>query len=159
MDEAAAPSDHADVKVLPPILYLGSVLLGVALHWIVPIGFAAGGRFRVLAGIVLVVAGSAFGGWAFSAQRATQQDPDPRKPTPALIPGGPYALSRNPMYVGMAFVQAGIGIALGNAWILLLLLPTMWINQRFVIEREEAYLGRKFGEPYAAYRASVRRWL
>jgi protein-S-isoprenylcysteine O-methyltransferase Ste14 len=159
MDANAAPSDHADVTVLPPILYLASILLGVAIHWIVPIGFVAGGRFRALVGIVLVAAGFAFGGWAFAFHRSTSQDPDPRKPTPELIPGGPYRFSRNPMYVGMALVQTGIGIALGNAWILLLVPPTMWINQRYVIEREEAYLARKFGEPYAAYRASVRRWL
>jgi protein-S-isoprenylcysteine O-methyltransferase Ste14 len=159
MDPTPTPSDHADVRVLPPVLYLGSIVLGVALHWIVPLGFASGGYLRALVGIVLALAGFALGGWAFAYHRRTQQDPDPRKPSPELIGGGPYRYTRNPMYVGMALIQAGVGIALGNAWILLLLPPTMWANQRYVIEREEAYLERRFGPPYAAYRAAVRRWL
>ena len=91
--------------------------------------------------------------------RRTQQDPDPRTPSPELIPGGPYRYTRNPMYVGMTLIQAGIGIALGNLWILLLLVPTLWILRRSVIEKEEAYLERKFGDSYLRYRASVRRWL
>jgi protein-S-isoprenylcysteine O-methyltransferase Ste14 len=158
--EATAPSsDHADVRVLPPLLYLGSILLGVALGFLVPLGFATGGRLRVLIGIDLVIAGLALIVWAFVFHRRTNQDPDPRKPSPELIGGGPYAWTRNPMYVGMALIQAGAGVALGNAWILLLLAPTMWINQRYVIEREEAYLSRRFGAPYDAYRTTVRRWL
>ena len=63
------------------------------------------------------------------------------------------------MYTGMTLVQAGVGIALGNLWILLLLVPTLFILVRGVIEKEEAYLARKFGDSYARYCASVRRWL
>jgi protein-S-isoprenylcysteine O-methyltransferase Ste14 len=159
MDATAPSSDHADVRVLPPVLYLGSILLGVALGFLVPLAFATGGRLRVLVGIDLVIAGLALIWWAFVFHRRTSQDPDPRTPSPELIGGGPYRWTRNPMYVGMALIQAGAGLALGNAWILLLLPPTMWINQRYVIEREEAYLVRKFGAPYETYRASVRRWL
>ena len=159
MDASAASSDHADVRVLPPVLYLASILLGVALAWLVPFGFATGGRLRVFVGIDLVIAGLALIVWAFVFHRRTSQDPDPRTPSPELIGGGPYRWTRNPMYVGMALIQAGAGIALGNAWILLLLAPTLWINQRYVIEREEAYLSRRFGAPYDAYRTRVRRWL
>jgi protein-S-isoprenylcysteine O-methyltransferase Ste14 len=63
------------------------------------------------------------------------------------------------MYSGMTLIQAGLGVALGNLWILLLIAPTLWILVRGVIEKEEAYLVRKFGDSYARYRASVRRWL
>jgi protein-S-isoprenylcysteine O-methyltransferase Ste14 len=159
MDASTASSDHADVRVLPPLLYLGSILLGAALGWLVPFGFAAGGRLRVLVGIALSIAGLALIAWAFVFHRRTNQDPDPRTPSPELIGGGPYRWTRNPMYVGMASIQAGVGIALGNAWILLLLAPTMWTNQRYVIEREEAYLSRRFGAAYDTYRTQVRRWL
>ena len=124
-----------------------------------PLGFATGGRLRVVVGIDLVIAGLALIAWAFVFHRRTEQDPDPREPSPELIGGGPYRWTRNPMYVGMALIQAGAGLALGNAWILILLAPTLWINQRYVIEREEAYLSRRFGAPYDAYRAAVRRWL
>jgi len=59
----------------------------------------------------------------------------------------------------MVLLQAGIGVAAGNGWLLLLLAPLVLILQHSVIEREEEYLARKFGDAYAAYRASVRRWL
>jgi protein-S-isoprenylcysteine O-methyltransferase Ste14 len=158
MQEAAA-QDHADVRILPPLLFLGSIALGVLLQWIAALPFASESRLRVPAGLALVALGIALGGWAFAWMRRTHQDPDPRKPSPELILGGPFRFSRNPIYVGMVWMQLGIGVALGNAWILLLLVPTILILVRGVIVKEEAYLARKFGEPYAAYCRAVRRWL
>ena len=155
---AAAP-DHAEVRILPPLLLLGSILLGVALHWLWPLGFEAGGGRRVLVGLALLAAGIGAGAWTIVWMRRTKQDPDPRKPTPELILGGPFRYSRNPIYVGMALVQTGVGIALGNAWVLLLLPPTLLVLARGVIEKEEAYLARKFGAAYVDYRARVRRWI
>jgi protein-S-isoprenylcysteine O-methyltransferase Ste14 len=154
----AAP-DHAEVRILPPLLLLGSILLGVALHWLWPLGFAAGAGWRVLVGLALLAVGIGAGAWTIVWMRRTKQDPDPRKPSPELILGGPFRYSRNPIYVGMALVQAGVGIALGNAWVLLLLPPTLLVLARGVIEKEEAYLARKFGAAYADYRARVRRWI
>jgi protein-S-isoprenylcysteine O-methyltransferase Ste14 len=155
---AEAP-DHADVRVLPPLLFLGSILAGLLLGWVLSLGFRAGGAGRVALGVAGIAAGVGAMAWTLVWMRRTHQDPDPRKPTPELILGGPFRWSRNPIYVGMALVQAGIGLALGNAWILLLLPPTLAILQRAVIVREEAYLERKFGDAYGRYRASVRRWI
>jgi len=153
----AEPPDHADVRILPPVLLLGSVLLGLGLHWLLPLRF--GGGLRLAFGLVLIGAGVAAGGWTLTWLRRTHQDPDPRKPSPELILGGPFRWSRNPIYLGMVLLQAGIGVAAGNGWLLLLLAPLVLILQHSVIEREEEYLARKFGDAYAAYRASVRRWL
>ena len=137
---AEPAEDHADVRILPPVLFLGSIALGVLIQFAIPLGFAE-------------IA------WAFTVMRRTHQDPDPRKPSPELIPSGPYRYSRNPMYVGMTLIQAGIGVALANVWILLLLAPTLWILKRDVIDKEEAYLQRRFGDAYLAYQNQVRRWL
>lgn len=153
------PEDGADVRVLPPVLFLGSIALGVVLGWLAPLSLAAGGRLRVLLGLALIALGIGAGVWTIAWMRRTKQDPDPRKPTPELIFAGPFRLSRNPIYVGMALVQAGAGLALGNVWVLLLLPPTLFVLVRYVIEREEAYLAHKFGEPYESYRRAVRRWL
>lgn len=151
-------SDHADVRVLPPLLLLAVVVAGLVLHWLLPLRIGGGG-VRVALGLTLVAAGLGMGGWALGFLRRTRQDPDPRKPTPELILSGPYQWSRNPIYLGMALVQAGLGVALGNAWLLLLLIPFVLLCQRHVIEREEAYLTRRFGDVYTSYRAAVRRWL
>jgi len=157
--EMPLPEDHADVHILPPLLFLGSIALGVLLQFAVALRLAPGSGLRVALGLALVALGVAPIVWAIRWMSRTQQDPDPRKPTPELIAGGPFRFSRNPIYVGMTLIQTGVGVALGNLWVLLLIAPTLFILQRGVIEKEEAYLERKFGDSYARYRALVRRWL
>jgi protein-S-isoprenylcysteine O-methyltransferase Ste14 len=151
--------DHADVRILPPLLFLGSIAIGVLIQLGIPLRFAETSALRVPVGLALVALGIAEGAWALVTMRKTKQDPDPRTPSPELIPDGPYRYTRNPMYAGMTLIQAGLGTALGNLWILLLLVPTLVILQRSVIEKEEAYLERRFGDSYRRYRESVRRWL
>jgi protein-S-isoprenylcysteine O-methyltransferase Ste14 len=157
--ETPASEDHADVHILPPLLFLGSIALGVLLQFVFSFEFAMESGLRVPLGLALVAAGVGAIAWVMVWMRRTHQDPDPRKPTPELIAGGPFRFSRNPIYVGMALIQTGVGAALGNPWIVLLLVPTLVVLRRGVIEKEEAYLARKFGDSYARYRASVRRWL
>ena len=157
--ETSPIEDHADVHILPPLLFLGSILLGVLLQFVVAVEFTTHFKWRLPLGLALVTLGAAAMAWVIAEMRRTHQDPDPRKPTPELLVGGPFRWSRNPIYVGMALIQAGVGIALANVWIVLLLAPTLWILRREVIEKEEAYLERKFGDAYRTYKSSVRRWL
>jgi protein-S-isoprenylcysteine O-methyltransferase Ste14 len=63
------------------------------------------------------------------------------------------------MYVGMALLQLGIGIGWANGWILTLIPPVLIIIYVTAIRHEEAYLEQKFGDSYAEYKNSVRRWL
>jgi protein-S-isoprenylcysteine O-methyltransferase Ste14 len=135
--ETSPPEDHADVRMLPPLLFLGSVALGVLLQLAVPVRLAADSGARVPLGLALVVLGVAPMAWAIGWMRRTHQDPDPRKPTPELIVGGPFRFSRNPIYVGLALIQTGIGVALANPWILLLLVPTLVVLRRSVIQKEK----------------------
>jgi len=157
--EAPESPDHAEVRILPPLLFLGSILLGALLQLVIVVRLTTKPGWLVPVGLALVALGVAAMAWVIAEMRRTHQDPDPRKPTPELIVGGPFRFARNPIYTGMALVQAGIGLALANVWILLLLPPTLWILRREVIEKEEAYLERKFGDAYRAYKSSVRRWL
>jgi protein-S-isoprenylcysteine O-methyltransferase Ste14 len=154
-----APPDHAEVRVLPPLLFAVSTLLGVGLGFVCELRFATQAPWRVPLGLALLALGVVPGVWAMLWMRRTRQHPDPRRPTPELIVGGPFRFSRNPIYLGLALLQAGIGLSTGNLWILLLLAPTLWILQREVIEKEEAYLERKFGDAFRVYQGSVRRWL
>ncbi len=77
----------------------------------------------------------------------------------AIITGGPYAYTRNPLYVALALFHGAVAIAAGNVWALLLLAPALLVVRYFVIAREERYLEAKFGEEYLRYKARVRRWL
>ncbi len=46
-----------------------------------------------------------------------------------------------------------------SLWALLLLPVVLFVMNRGVIDREERYLERKFGEQYVGYKARVRRWI
>jgi protein-S-isoprenylcysteine O-methyltransferase Ste14 len=75
-----------------------------------------------------------------------------------LIDSGPYALSRNPMYVAWTVGYVGVTLVAGTAWPLLLL-PAVLVVTQVVVMREERSLERSFGAAYRNYKASVRRYL
>jgi protein-S-isoprenylcysteine O-methyltransferase Ste14 len=56
-------------------------------------------------------------------------------------------------------LYAGIAILRNALWAILLLPLVLYVMQREVIEREERYLERTFGEEYLAYKRRVRRWV
>ena len=81
------------------------------------------------------------------------------KPTTALVTSGPYRFTRNPMYLGMAFLYAAFALAFGLIWALATLPAVLIAVDRLIIAREEPYLGARFGDAYRDYRRRVRRWL
>ena len=59
----------------------------------------------------------------------------------------------------MAILYIGLTFLVNTPWPLLLLPFVLVVMQRGVIEREERYLERKFGNEYLSYKARVRRWI
>jgi protein-S-isoprenylcysteine O-methyltransferase Ste14 len=152
--------DNASVRFPPPLVYLAGILLGVAAHrWLWPFRLEIGNAVRISLALVVAVMGITFNVLSFQRFRGTGQDVKPWTSTPEIIAEGIYHYTRNPMYVGLAFVQLGISIALGNLWIAALLLPVLYIVYVSAVRPEETYLERKFGDEYRTYRSSVRRWL
>jgi protein-S-isoprenylcysteine O-methyltransferase Ste14 len=78
---------------------------------------------------------------------------------PRLTTEGPFRYTRNPSYLALAIVYAGIAALRNSLWAVLLLPLVLIVIQREVIGREERYLERAFGEEYLAYKARVRRWV
>jgi protein-S-isoprenylcysteine O-methyltransferase Ste14 len=72
---------------------------------------------------------------------------------------GIHGYTRNPIYLGMFLVYVGIGLIVRSPWILNLMLPLALTIRYGVVRREEAYLERRFGDAYRAYKSRVRRWL
>jgi protein-S-isoprenylcysteine O-methyltransferase Ste14 len=68
-------------------------------------------------------------------------------------------MTRNPMYLGLAFVYLGVAVAGQSVWALLPLPIVLIVIQRGAIEPEEAFLEQRFGANYVSYREMVRRWL
>jgi len=76
-----------------------------------------------------------------------------------LAARGPYALVRNPMYLGRFFIIAGFLLLLGKPWILLPYAVGYWLYMDSRVGREEARLRQLFGESYQRYCAQVRRFV
>lgn len=111
------------------------------------------------AGIALSLAGI---GLMLSARRELaryHQPTDPGAPTTALVRTGPYALSRNPLYLAAALLFSGVALMLNNLWAVGALLLSLLLCHTLLILPEERYLASKFGADYAAYTAAVHRWL
>jgi len=83
---------------------------------------------------------------------------DPFEETTALIEGGPFAYTRNPLYCALTLVYCGAALATRRTFPLALLPAVLWTMNTGVIDREERYLERKFGDTYRAYVRRVPRW-
>ncbi|KTD98058.1 methyltransferase family protein [Pseudoalteromonas sp. H71] len=86
---------------------------------------------------------------------------NPSKPEQAskLVTSGIYRISRNPMYLGFAFILAGWGVWLSSVWAMLGVVGFIGYLTLFQIIPEERALTKLFGEEFTAYKARVRRWL
>ena len=96
-----------------------------------------------------------------SAFRRHQTTVNPMKPetTSSIVTAGIYRVTRNPMYLGLAFVLAGWAMYLANLAALLMVPAFVVYMTQFQIKPEERALQAKFGPGFAAYMAAVRRWL
>jgi protein-S-isoprenylcysteine O-methyltransferase Ste14 len=154
-----ADKDHPGVVAPPPAIFLGFMLLGGVAEYLWPTGIMPAGLLGYLIGGGLIIGGLGLAVWGLLAFRAHGTSPEPWKPSTAVVRGGPYRFSRNPMYLAMGVVHLGVGIAAGSLWVAATLVPALILLHYGVIVREERYLEAKFGETYLGYKKAVRRWL
>lgn len=149
--------DNPGVRIPPPLIFLVSLLIGSAIDsaWLYADGV---GATELISGGALLLAGFALILWGFWVQRAAGTDVEPWKPTTAIVDTGPYNLTRNPMYLGMTTANIALAMMVGSAWAIATLAVCLIVIDRYVIDREEAYLEEKFGDAYFDYKARVRRW-
>ncbi|MEE8505854.1 MAG: isoprenylcysteine carboxylmethyltransferase family protein [Kiloniellales bacterium] len=156
MSEGA--KDAPGVVAPPPLIYAAGLLLGLALDSLFPIAVLPD-MAQYVAGLVLIGAGILIAISVLRRFKRAGTNLDVRKPTTAIVTTGPFRYSRNPAYVALSLLYAGIGIAADSPWVLGLLIPILVVMHFGVILREERYLERKFGEDYLRYKHSIRRWL
>jgi len=150
----------ARVRLPPPLLLVALIAAGVALRYVVappPLPFAR--TVQLVVGALLAVAALLLGGSAFGLFKKAGQDPRPWTPKTVLVAEGAYRFTRNPMYVGMMTLQVGIGLMLGNLWVVLLAAVYLVVVHYTAVLPEEAYLDGKFGDSYRQYKQKVRRYL
>ena len=157
-EDARGGADNPGVVAPPPLIYAGTLALGLLANAIYPVRFLPRGLSRAL-GWPLAASGLAILPLALREMKRAETNVDPYHPATAIVVEGPFRYTRNPIYVGFTLIYGGIS-ALANALPPILLLPAVIaVMRRSVIEREEIYLERKFGDEYLRYKGRVRRWI
>jgi protein-S-isoprenylcysteine O-methyltransferase Ste14 len=153
-----AGPDTPGVIAPPPLIYLAGLAIGFLLEALLPSADLPD-WLALPVGSALVIAGVALAVSFVRAFRRAHTPVNPGEETRAIVSSGPYRLSRNPAYLGMALAYAGTAVLTGALWAFASLVPTLLLINRAVIAREERYLERRFGEEYVRYKRRVRRWL
>ena len=151
------------VRFPPPFLFL----VGLGAAWLLEtrvrrIHLIAPGNSTALIeilGTILIVIGLFMIFWGMLTFAQAKTAILPMRPASRVVDHGPYAISRNPMYTGLALAYLGGAVALNSLWTLVMFPLVILTLVRFVIQREENYLSSAFGEDYDSYRRRVRRWI
>jgi protein-S-isoprenylcysteine O-methyltransferase Ste14 len=143
----------------PPIWALIYELLAAAASWLLGWPKLPGLPLPSL-GILLIVLGVIAPVWAIRKFRREGTEVSPTSPTNRkLLTGGPYRLTRNPMYLGLVVITFGIALWVGS-WPMLAAPVAVFATANFVhIPHEEAKMRRQFGAAYDTYVRRVRRWV
>lgn len=140
---------------MPPTPFV----LGVALTWLMQRAFPLGVALARPVGVLLLGAGVALDGWSIATQVGAGTSPVPAGQHSRLVTWGPYAWSRNPIYIAHGLVSLGLGLALWRSGWALLVAGLAWVvTDRVTVPVEEAELARLFGAEFEAYSADVGRW-
>ena len=144
---------------MPPLAYGGLLVATALVHVFVSIRVLPAGSVQFAVRLPVIAVGLAILVWGIAALRRVGEHPEPGRPTEAITTAGPYAFSRNPIYVAFTLLAAGIALSVNSVWMIAgvpLSLGMVWWG---TVLREERYLQRKFGESYLAYKGRVPRWL
>jgi len=147
-------------RIPPPIVAVAFVLaMWACARWLRLLDLSFPGQG--LATGVAVAAGLGVMALAIAQFARARTTIDPLHPAAAsaLVEGGVFGLTRNPMYLGLALVLAGLALWLGDGGSALLVAGFVAYITRFQIVPEERALRANFGAAFDAYAARVRRWL
>jgi protein-S-isoprenylcysteine O-methyltransferase Ste14 len=151
-------SDAPSVKIIPPLVYLAGLVIGFLANIWMPIKVVPS-LVAWTSGGILIFCGAVLAGSAVFKFKDVGTTVRPDRAASTLVIVGPYKITRNPMYLGLASVYFGVAVAGQSVWALILLPVVLTIIQRRAIEPEEAFLERRFGADYVGYKEKVRRWI
>ena len=146
----------------PPVLYGIAILAGLALQaWVFELPWLPGtiGGMAFMAGLLMIAAAVFIDVRTFRELRNHKTTILPTKAASHLVTSGPFSFSRNPIYLSNTMLTIGLGLALGNPWLLATAFLAAFAVTKLAIEREEKHLARKFGTAWHHYAKKVRRWV
>jgi protein-S-isoprenylcysteine O-methyltransferase Ste14 len=149
-----------DLKIPPLLVAVLTAFVMMALSRVAP-ALAYAWPWRFAGGLSLIVVGGAvaLAGVVEFRRRRTTVNPMTPGAASTIVSSGVYRWSRNPMYLGFLCALAGLAVYLSNAASLVMIAAYVAYMNRYQIGPEERALHARFGPEYAAYMASVRRWL
>jgi protein-S-isoprenylcysteine O-methyltransferase Ste14 len=145
----------------PLYIWGAAICGGLALKYLAPLPFGYGdyeNAWRTL-GWAMILGAVAIDLWALATFRRHRTTPMPHQGANALITDGPFAVSRNPLYLSHTLLTAGIGVAAHTLWPILFAPLALLAARHLAVEREEQHLEARFGDAWRAYAARVPRWL
>jgi protein-S-isoprenylcysteine O-methyltransferase Ste14 len=145
----------------PPIVYIAAVAAAILLHSLWPLPWLPRPMSELLFAIGWLIVGVALAMdiAAMRAMASAKTTIMPHRGSDHLVTGGPFAFTRNPIYLGNTMLMIGIGLIAGIVWFILLAPVAAFVTQKLAIEREERHLEARFGKKYRDYTKKVRRWI
>jgi protein-S-isoprenylcysteine O-methyltransferase Ste14 len=121
------------------------------------IGEAPPSPLLVGAGVAVTIAGELIRLWgvhhigAISRTRSERLGP--------LVASGPFALVRNPLYVGNIALWVGFALAARLVWLAPVIVVLLALEYHAIVRWEETLLESRLGQEYRDYAARVPRWI
>lgn len=145
----------------PPILYLAAIAIAVVLHLLYPLPWIVEPLSSLLFAIgwIMVALAIALFVSAVRTLRRGATTVMPHRPSAHLVTGGPFAFTRNPIYLADTMIVVGIGLIVGSLWFLMMGVAAAAAVTRLAIRGEERHLAERFGKRYRDYSTRVRRWI
>jgi protein-S-isoprenylcysteine O-methyltransferase Ste14 len=145
-------------KIMPTTFLLGAVVATAALHFVLPGRQLLASPWRFI-GLLPLAAGTALNLLADRAFRQYETTVKPFEESSALVTGGVFRITRNPMYLGMTLILLGIAALLGSAAAFAMVPVFAVLLDRIYIVPEEVMLEEAFDDEFREYRNRVRRWI
>jgi protein-S-isoprenylcysteine O-methyltransferase Ste14 len=152
--------DSAGITFPPPLIFFIMLIMGGVIHWIFSVELMPfelksrmfmAGPFFILAGLLA--------GCAFTTMLKAKTAINPNRTTTMIVCQGPFLFTRNPLYLALLMVYAGITVLINSVLMLVFWGVLFIIFDRLIVAREEVYLEKKFKEEYLDYKEKVRRWI
>ena len=137
-------------RLWPPVAVGAPLLAGLLVTWLVGDPWESTAIASVL-GWTCLVAFAAWNGWALLTMGRHRTGLLPGAPSTTVIDSGPFALSRNPLYVGLLALYLGLAFLLPTFWGLVLFPAAVLLVRWGAIEPDERFLHDRFGASYDAY--------
>ena len=146
------------MKIYPPLMVLAGILAQLLIGYVAPVRPILNETWQYI-GVGLMLFGFTL---IFLVARSFRKNettiiPDGQPST--LMENGPFAYSRNPIYLSMAIFLLGSALAVGQIWALAIVPVFVLLVRQIWIVKEEESLEAEFGQIYRNYKMRVRRWL